>query len=377
MHIVILTPTFFPNLGGTEQTVYQWAVRLARRHTVSVVTYNHTKSPKREMYDGLFEVYRISIRSMSTAWVVPNAALAFLQLLRIELRDRIDVIHHGHVFYMGLGVTLFKLLFGKPVVNTLLGRDTYDPILPIPGRYNWFMAFIMNSADTVVTMTRHMAESAKRQGCKKDIAIIPHGSNLPERVEPVLIREKHSVKKSAKIIFSLQRLDPRKGLAYLIGAVPDVIKDFSDAIFIIGGTGPEEGMLKNLCETLGAGAHVVFAGFIPDNELVSYYDQSDLFALPTLYEGFGIVYVDAMSRGLPIVTTATGGALDIVTEETGILVPPKDSPALAAGIKEALKRSWSREKIKKLSKRYNWDVIVGKYERIYNSLTGVSPKDKR
>jgi phosphatidylinositol alpha-1,6-mannosyltransferase len=254
------------------------------------------------------------------------------------------------------------------MVNTLLGWDTYDPLTPVRWYYLPYVAWVMNRAERVVTMTRHMAASARKQGCRKEIAIIPHGSTMFDKHGQISIRQKHGIDENAAIILSLQRLHPRKGLTYLIDAAATVLQRFPSCCFLIGGTGPQEAELRQRVKERGIEANVIFAGFIADEQLPSYYEQARLFVLPSLYEGFGVVYVDALAMGLPVVTTANGGANDIVTDEVGILVPPADAAALSEGIAAALQREWSLTAIKTQAAQYGWEAIVDRYLDIYQSL---------
>ncbi|MBD3392387.1 MAG: glycosyltransferase [Chitinivibrionales bacterium] len=368
MNIVIVTPSYFPSRGGTEQAIFEWAKRFTIEHGVRIVALNHTNAPGREVSPEGIEIHRLPKASIRIIGHAVRAILIFARLSRLDKESRIDLIHLGHVFQMGLGVMLFAKLRKRPVVTTLLGWDTYDPIKPVPAMYAPYLRFVMNASDRIVAMSSHIAESAGAQGCRRHIELIPHGSTMRGRRATIDVRRAHGIPGPARICFSLQRLHPRKGLQYLLEAVPRVAREMGNVAFIIGGTGAEERSLKEVCETLGIRERVLFAGFIPDTDLVSYYDQADLFVLPTLYEAFGLVYADAVVRGLPIVTTRTGGALDIVGSDVGILVPPRNAAALADAIVAALNRSWDRRAIAARGSRYDWDRIAADYLAIYKAL---------
>lgn len=368
MHIVFAVPTFLPLRGGTEQTVHEWAIRLKANDRVTIITLNYPNVSPREITPEGIEVLRIPPCEVRLVGHLLRAIRLLVTLRRVHRLNRIDIIHLGHILRMGLGTMVFKIVHRIPVVATLLGADTYDPIEPTGRRYFPYMAFVMNRADRVVTMSTHMMEAARLQGCRKEIALIPHGATIRNCESTISIREKHGIPGDAKVCFSLQRLAPRKGLEFLLAAIPTVLERQPGVHFVIGGAGPLDGKLRELCRQYKVDGSVTLPGFIPDAALASYYDQADLFVLPTLYEAFGLVYVDSLSMGLPIVTTAVGGALDIVSEETGILVPPGDPDALADGVVRAFEKDWRRDAIKERAERYNWDKIVGQYVSIYKKL---------
>lgn len=311
-------------------------------------------------------------RMRSCDWPVVghlSRALGILgALLQTHRRSRLDIVHLCHVYHMGLGAVLFRLIFRVPMVDSLLGWDTYDPITPLRKRTYPYLAFVMNHADVVITMSTHMVHSAYAQGCAKEIEVIPHGTSVRNEPATLSIREKHGLAEHCRILFSLQRLEPRKQPHMLLDAVGQIRQPAESTVLIIGGRGTLEEELRSRSRELGVEDHVVFAGYIPDHELPSYYEQADVFVLSTLYEAFGLVYVDALSKGLPIVTTAVGGALDIVDTQCGILVPPSDCVALAKALEEALARTWDRRAIRERGAQYDWDRIVRMYENVYQRL---------
>lgn len=106
-------------------------------------------------------------------------------------------------------------------------------------------------------------------------------------------------------------------------------------------------------------------GFIEQKILPQYYSIVDLFVLPTLYESFGIVYIEALCFGLPIVTTNSGGSMDIVNQSNGLLVPPKDSQKLSESIIYALNKKWDKKLIMQSAQKYRWENIVNEYVKCY------------
>ncbi len=138
--------------------------------------------------------------------------------------------------------------------------------------------------------------------------------------------------------FALAALRPAKDLGLLLRAFARAFGRGASARLAIGGGGPERRRLERLAERLGLGRHVRFLGRLNREEVRAELHRSHAFALSSRYETFGVVLIEAMATGLPVVATACGGPEDIVTPETGLLVPPGDAGALAEGLRTIRRR---------------------------------------
>lgn len=369
--VALITPSFFPVRGGTEQVAYEVATRMAQQHghKVIVITPHIKKTPYKERIGNItiyrFPVIRIPVLNMLSSHLILLGVLPWLLK-----KEKITLMHMYHIYQMGGTVALMRKLFNIPLITCLIGWDTYDPIRPVPCIFWPLLRFVYRNSDRVVTSCQSMLRAAQRQGCRKPILLIPHGTSMNERTakEGCDVRKKYSIPDTAPVIFSLQRLYPRKGIEYLIRAVPHVLKKHPAAVFLIGGKGPEREKLEALAQELGVGRSVIFAGFIPDDELKNYYEAATVFAMPSLYEGFGVVYVDALLNGVPIVTTRCGGPEDIVTTENGFLVPVRNSEAFADALIQSLKVRWNRKKIGADARRYEWRLVIQSYQKVYQQV---------
>ncbi|MBT7237949.1 glycosyltransferase family 4 protein [Candidatus Woesearchaeota archaeon] len=362
MNICLINPSFFPMHGGAEQLTYDVAKQLSKDHKIIIATTQLEGTKKAEYIDNL-KVYRSKTSKIPFLSFILNQIYFHNMLKKVIKKEKIDILHQFHLFNLGGAVILAKK--NKKLITSLIGWDTYDPIRPVPKYLHKYMAWIMNGSDKLITSSKHMYSSAKKQGCKKEIKIIPHGVNS-QKAKSIDIRKKYNIKKNDKIIFSLQRLHERKGLKYLILAASKI--KYKNIKFIIGGKGPELNNLKKLTRKLKLEDKIKFLGYIPEEDMINFYKKSDLFVLPSLYEGFGIVYIDALINGLPIVTTKCGGSEVMVNDSNGIMVKPKDSEQLANAIAKALNKKWNKDKIKKDAKKYKWENVIKEYHKVYNEL---------
>lgn len=143
------------------------------------------------------------------------------------------------------------------------------------------------------------------------------------------------VSQQAPVIGTAGPLEAAKGLRYFLDAIPAVLQRHPEAEFLIAGAGPEESNLRKQVRELGIAAHVTF---VPDlMDLHQSLSAMDIFILPSLKQGLGTIMLEAMARGRPVIATSAGGVYSVVTDgRTGLLVPPRDSAALARRIVELL-----------------------------------------
>ena len=226
--------------------------------------------------------------------------------------------------------------------------------------------------------TRHKLLTTHRVPAIK-INVLPGGVDL-ERFRPP--DEKRSIRPSlglpekAKILFTVRNLEPRMGLENLISAFRTVLTRYKDVLLVIGGEGPLGPSLKDQAKREGLDDFVRFVGFIPEEQLPTYYQAADLFILPTKeLEGFGLVTVEALASGLPVLGTPLGGTKEILTKLGGEHLFEDLTPeSMVRGIMRALdywcKDSQSYNRVSHACRAvaeqyYSWDVHVSHLEELF------------
>jgi glycosyltransferase involved in cell wall biosynthesis len=181
-------------------------------------------------------------------------------------------------------------------------------------------------APLVITTSDYCRQSVHRHyGVPTErIRLVPEGIDLASWPMP-------PTRPPGQTILCVARQYPRKHIADLIRAFAQVRQRFPAAELVIIGDGPEHHRLRALTTTLGLGAACHLLGAVPnDDEVKAWYYRADLFCLPSVQEGFGIVFLEAMAAGLPVVATTAAAIPEVVPHgEAGLLVPPGDVPALA------------------------------------------------
>jgi glycosyltransferase involved in cell wall biosynthesis len=276
------------------------------------------------------------------------------------------------------GYVIAKIL-KTPNVLTLHGGELFKQPLELAGYENFIInsvvRFVIKKADHVMANSQDTLKAAQRfLGITRDIPVISTGFSPPD----ITLPPQKICAESAPVGFVMvSRLVERKGLNYLLDALAQMT-DKNWHLTLVG-DGPEQGRLEVQTKNLEIAARVTFAGFVGEEEKFAILSRSDVFVLPTLHEGLGLVYFEAMYCGLPIVTTNNGGQTDFLThEENALLVPIRDTKALKQALTQALRdATWrqkcgarNREKIKTLyveNLMSQYDALFQKATRTYLS----------
>lgn len=201
----------------------------------------------------------------------------------------------------------------------------------------------------------------------------PFLPTLNKQIDKAALRSKYGFKPFDKILFTLTRMDATeryKGYDRVLQAMSLLIKEMPDLKYIIGGSYDEieKKKIDALISELGLKDNVMIAGFIPDSDLKDYFLMSDLYVMPSYNEGFGIVFIEAMYHGLPVIAGNKDGSVDALLDgKLGTLIDPMDIESL----KNAMKDNFENSKNKKvdnevLMAHFGYDVYKEKLSVILN-----------
>ena len=182
-------------------------------------------------------------------------------------------------------------------------------------------------------------------------------------------REKLGIESAGPVLLFVGNLIPQKRLELLIEAAKLISDRGLDFQVRVVGSGPEQAELERLVQKYQLSEKVVFEGQISQEELFLYYNAADLLVSPSPMESFGLVFVEAMLCGCPVL--GRPGVLQEIlpSERCGVYLPSSNPEVWAEGILEALDRSWSRGEISELARVYTWDAIQNQFEGLYRQLT--------
>lgn len=213
---------------------------------------------------------------------------------------------------------------------------------------------------------------------ERKITTIHYGLKFPvEVIEPktarATLRESLNLPSNALIIGAACRLVEQKGLRYGIEAFASIAADFPDAHLVIAGEGNQRSLLQSLAKSKGIAKRVHFIGWRAD--LSQVLAGFDIFLAPSLWEGFGLVLLEAMARRLPIIASNVSAIPEIVAhQETGILTPPRDIPALADAMRtlisdEALRYHMGLMGEDRLETHFDAEIMIDKTLQLYQQLS--------
>lgn len=375
MNILMWPNFFYPKIGGVATVVENLGKQLIRLGiNVVVVTEAFENAPTEEETSWGGKVFRM-------AFPVPESdigeqAKPFVdQLEDIILSNKIDLIH---VHLLDIQSYYGNLLFKRqqlPLILSLHGSDMFH--------FKLKSAFVqkesihmIRSATQIISCSYALAKTLGEYVPNPPrFRIIPNGVDLNEfsqttQTTNILLPE--TSQGQPFCILAIGRLVAVKGFDILIKAIWVLwnSKKMSNIILIIAGDGEEREALQTLVDNLGLTKQVTFLGQVSRPLIVSLLKSCDLFVIPSRTEGFGLVILEAMAAGKPIIGTRTGGIPEILQhEENGWLVPPENPEALADTIRyayheEELRRRFGINNRQKVL-AYDWSYIVKDYKSIY------------
>lgn len=329
-------------------------------------------------YKGNVVIFRLPINSSKSRIIrnlVSNIRIAISLFHAVQRGDVVvqNSDDHAKVLLINILIRLFKSARIVAICHHLPHRDLVangDFRLAAFKRLDrWVEGLFFRTVHRIVAVSQTTKGDITGLGIpSKKVSIVPDGVDRPPTV-PVT-REDHRL----QFLF-VGALTQRKGLEYLIDAMRK-IEEKSIILHIVGPIEDETYFhcLQNLVRQYKLENKVVFYGMVPQEELWRFYAKSDIFILPSLWEGFGIALLEAMAFGLPIVATRGGAIPDLVNDgENGLLVPPADSIALGSAITRLIKTPLLRERLGQngrvqFQKSLTWQQVGEKFAAVLTQV---------
>lgn len=376
MNIAIFASAFQPSLGGVEELCRQLAHEYLRRGwNVCVLTNRWPRSlPAVESVEGI-PVFRVPMRApgagiKSELTFRLTARFVEREVARFLLKRQVEVIHVQCVGCNAHYARRAARTLGLPLVVSLQGELSMDATRLFErsafARQTMFGA--LSDADFITACSEQTLAEAE-QFLGKEFAV---GAQVVRNgIRTADFANVSAYRHARRYAFAIGRHVPQKGFDVLLQAMALLWRDGKcDVDLILAGDGPENSALKEQARNLGVSDRVVFAGRSDRATTAALFAGCELFVLPSRHEPFGIVNLEAMASGKPVVATRTGGVPEIVVHGvTGWLVPPEDPCSLAAGIAhvlgdEALRRTLAQQG-KELATEHDWTKLADAYEAIY------------
>ncbi|MGQ9707293.1 MAG: glycosyltransferase family 4 protein [bacterium] len=366
MRICLVSSSYRPYISGVGEHVHYLGKELKKLgHQVHVLTTTHQP---------VVQTQTLPSSRLGKAWIIRFARGEFILpvglTLACQVKDffssnRFDIVHCHGIFPPE--IAYWSTLYSPaPVVVTF---HAVNPQLPgfVCTAFRAFFVNLRQKVNARIAVSRASRDWAEHF-FPGQYNIIPNGIDLnyfhPD-VKPNL-----PVSQNHRLLF-VGRLEKRKGLEYLFQAMPKVLESFPDTQVVVVGFGPLKYHYQQLAARLGIKKSVQFVGPVANHELAGYYTSATLCIAPaTGREAMGIVLIEAMACGLPVIASRITGYDEVIEDGvTGILVTPKNVPELAAEIIQLLKSPMLRNRIAQQARirarDYDWGKIAGAIEKVY------------
>jgi len=388
--ILILSWEYPPLIeGGLARHVRKLSEGLVGlRVEVHVLTRGGEESPSRELAGGV-QVHRVleptRPRDLGefVTWV--ERMNADMLAAGVELGDRYDFdLVHGHDWLVAAACDHLARRFGAPLVTTIHATEhgrhqgwvDKHPQSYIHGVERW----ITNRSDRVIACSAYMREQVSDifgvpEG---QVVVIPNGidpEDLPEVEQTELDRLRSEfAAPEERLVLLIGRLVYEKGFQIALEAMPALIGRVPGTRFLVAGSGTHEQELRSQAEELGLVEQGTFLGWIGDDVLHQLYRIADVCVVPSIYEPFGLVALEAMASGCPCIVADTGGLREVVPHgEVGLRFRTRDPEALGRMMEQVLTDASLRERLVAEASehvlRFDWNDVARRTAEVYEELT--------
>jgi glycogen(starch) synthase len=388
--VLILSWEYPPVIeGGLARHVRKLAEELVAQGTVvDVLTRGRDESPACENQLGV-SVHRVreprfpSDLDRFLGWVAQMNEDMLAAGKTLAEEHTYDLIH-GHDWLVAHASAALSELLEVPYLTTIHATEhgrhqgwvDKSPQSNIHGIERW----MAHRADSVITCSHYMRGHAADiyDIDERRITVIPNGIDLADLrpADDLQALRLQFARPEQKLVLFVGRLVYEKGFQLALDALPDVIEKVGDVRFLVAGSGTHEGELKAQAERLGLSEHGMFLGWIGDDALHSLYRIADLCVVPSLYEPFGFVALEAMASGCPCIVADTGGLREVVPagERVGLRFNGGDAEHLGVMIERLLVDEELRDRLVTEASEhvlsFDWSDIARRTTEVYRELAG-------
>ena len=366
---------YLPFVGGAELFLRAITERLRDRFDFVIVTVRLRRSlPAVESHQGA-TIVRVGVGTALDKFLY--LAAAPLRALRL---GRFDVVHAVMVSGGAFAAAAYLKARPRPSLLTLQDGDSEEYVRRYLGPLFRAYAPLHRRFDRVHAISSYLAARAVRYGVRPEtVTVIPNGCDPHLFDEPPSAEEQATLRRAlalegARVVVSVSRLVLKNGLDRLLQAFPAVLAAVPEAALLLVGEGEDRAALERQAALLGIAARVRFAGGVPHADVARYLRLGEVFVRPSLSEGLGTAFLEAMACGLPVVGTRTGGIPDFLTDgQTGLFCDPARPETITEAIVRlladpALARALGQAGRTLVSARYRWEAVAEQIAAAYEEL---------
>lgn len=361
----------FPPIGGGGANANRYLLKEFSKNKklkIDLVTSSETANYYTEIFSDNITIHRLNVGKKRLHYWTEMEIVRFLYRSSGYVNSLIKEkrYHLSHSFFaFPSGYISYRHRKEVPYIVSLRGSD-------VPGfnkRFSLQYLFlaplfkrIWNGAEAVIANSRELKALALNTAPELSVGVIYNGIDTDEFAP--LDRSN----RSGLTVLCVARLIQRKGIDHLIRAFPAVVKAAPNARLVIAGEGNMEAELKGLASELGIADRIVFRGYVRHDDLPELYRDADVFVLPSLWEGMSNTLLEAISAGLPVVVTDTGGTAELI-RDNGMVVPKEDSEAISEAVIRLLGDNGLRDgmgsRSREIALEFSWQKVAEQYMVYY------------
>lgn len=376
--ILVFSLAYQPFIGGAEVALRE-IIKHNQQFDFTLLTAKMRPDLQSEEIDGNVKIIRVGRGNRLDKYLFAFRAASLAH--KLQLQEKFDLVWAMMANYAGLAALLFRFRHKIPYLLTLQSGDS--DLFMLMRTWFWLPIYrlIYKKADHIQAISHSLEKRARKHGYKKTVSIVPNGVDLrllinnfsPEQVKEA--KKNLDISDGEVVIITTSRLAVKNAVGDLIKAVNNLNFKFGiPCKLLILGDGPERKKLEQLTLIQGVGDKVTFFGFVEQTEFPKYFAVSDIFCRPSLSEGLGNSFLEAMAFGIPIIGTPVGGIVDFLKEgETGLFCKPGKPYTIAQAVEKYDK---DRELYSRIShqarelvyQRYDWDKIGSAMGDIFSQV---------
>ena len=384
MKILFVSDVYFPRINGVSTSIQTFRHELcAQGHTVHLIAPDYCAPSTDE--SGILRVPARTIpfdpedRLMRSGWVLQQ-----LDTLRAEGYDLIHIHTPFAAHYLGLRLARELNIPCVETYHTFFEEyiHHYLPFLPrklASAAARFISRRQGNSMDAMVVPSRPMLETLQAYGVSTRTEIIPTGLQ-PHSFAPgdgVGFRERYGIARERPLLLFVGRVAHEKNIGFLLRVLQRARQDVKDVLLVIAGEGPARAALMQEVENSGLGSNVLFIGYLDRHtELNDCYRAADIFVFSSRTETQGLVLLEAMAQGVPLVSTAEMGTRDVLREGAGVWIAKEEVEDFSAKVVHMLGDADARRRLGEAGREYalGWSAarLAARMQDFYQSVSGVA-----
>ncbi|MFN6991826.1 MAG: glycosyltransferase [Fervidobacterium sp.] len=369
MRILMVSDTYLPQINGVATSIYLSKKYLEMRgHEVFIIA---PVAPEND--EKILVVPGVPFLLEKQHRVV---FANHLKMVEFAEKNSIDIIHSHDPLALGIRALKIQRVLKLPHVHTyhtLLTEYRHyvpPPLTPDRKTVEEFSRWFCDKVNIVIAPTEEIKNELIKYKVQRPIEVLPTGIDTQEFSKPPTLDVRHiyNIPKDAIVLMYAGRLSKEKNLEFLFRVVGRYLKEHLQGWFLVVGDGPERKELEELAEELGITQRTVFTGYVPHKEIKEYYKASDLFVFSSLTETQGLVVLEALASGTPVVAIAYKGIANVLVNGEGAVTTGINEDEFYNAIVKAIdeKEVLSKKGIEYVEKYWSMNKMADRLEEIYS-----------